>query len=474
MPENNPNFALAQERLHLLFDQARSASAIALFGALACVGVIYQAKPGIWPVIWFAAVSLATGVRFLLYRRFFAADAQNFPANYWLRRHFWTGGLIGAMWGCLPLVPMAEAPLYAQQLQTLVPGFLVMAAITSYGVYFSHYTFLLITTGLTTVVSHLATRGAEGIPEAILYLVLAPVMAVTARRYCDSLISSVQAQRHSQRLVEKLTEANNDLVSQNTIMTRQRNLLEQEEQLAKHVFGQLVIGGDRRLPGIHAWNQSMGSLSGDLTQTARGPSGQAYIFLADFTGHGLPAALGALPASSIFLAMAAKGLPQDLIASELNTKLNDLLPVGYFCCAVLLELSADHRRLRIWNSGLPPVLIKRRGGAGYERISSHSLPLGVAVGEAFDTRAQEIELHPGDLVYAYTDGLTEAENIDGEMWGTERLEHFLERTDLPTPKLPALIDAILEYVDQAPASDDISVVEIQAGANSAEERADAA
>jgi len=164
----------------------------------------------------------------------------------------------------------------------------------------------------------------------------------------------------------------------------------------------------------------------------------------------------------------------DLIASELNTKLNDLLPVGYFCCAVLLELSADHRRLRIWNSGLPPVLVKRRGGKGYERINSHSLPLGVAVGEAFDTRAQERELHPGDLVYAYTDGLTEAENIDGEMWGIERLEHFLERTDLQTPRLPALIDAVLEHVARAPASDDISVVEIEAGAKSAAERADAA
>ena len=473
MSTNNRDEGLEQERLTLLFKQARSASAIALLGALACMGVMVHASPGAGPVIWFAGILLATSVRFALYHRFFADDGRTLHAEYWLRLHFWTGGLIGLAWGCLPLIPLSDAPLYAQQLQTLVPGFLVMAAITSYGVYFSHYLMLLAATGLTTILTHLTARGAEAIPEAILYVVFAPVMTLTAKRYCDSLITSMKARRHAHDLVDKLTEANGDLMSQNTIMAQQRSLLEQEEELAKHVFGQLILGGDRKLPGIHTWNQSMGSLSGDLTQTARGPAGQAYVFLADFTGHGLPAALGALPASSIFLAMAAKGLAVDAIATELNTKLNQLLPVGYFCCAVLLELSADRQRLRVWNSGLPPVLVKRRQRAGYQRISSHGLPLGVAVGEAFNSWSQEIELQAGDQVYAYTDGLTEAENTKGERWGTERLEHFLERPDLPTPRLPALIDAVLEYVAQAPTSDDISVVEVETG-TTAVERADAA
>lgn len=473
MPENNPWESVEHERLHLLFRQAHSASAIALLGALACLGVMLHAKPGVGPVIWFTAILATTAVRFALYHRFFADDARYQPDRYWLHHHFWTGCLVGVAWGSLPLVPMADAPVYVRQLQTLVPGFLVMAAVTSYGVYFSHYMGLLLTTGLTTIACHLIARGAEGIPEGILYAVFAPVMVMTAKRYCDSLVVSMQARRRSQDLVERLTVANDDLVSQNNIMTRQRALIEQEEALAKHVFGQLILGGDRRLAGIHTWNQSMGSLSGDLTQTICGPSGQAYIFLADFTGHGLPAALGALPASSVFLAMAAKGLPLNAIAVELNRKLNQLLPVGYFCCAVLLELSADHRTLSIWNSGLPPVLIKRRGQADYERISSHSLPLGVVVDGAFDTGAQQVSLQEGDLVYAYTDGLTEAENTEGEMWGIRRLEHFLERPDLPIPRLPALIDAVLEHVNQAPPSDDISIVEIEASP-AADARADAA
>jgi len=473
MPEIKRTESVGQERLHLLFRQVRSASAIASLGALACLGVMLHAKPSVGPLIWFATVIATTALRFALYRRFFAGDDLQRPKRHWLRRHFWTGILIGVAWGSLPLVPLTDAPVYVQQLQTLVPGFLVMAAITSYGVYFSHYLALLVAAGLTTISCHLVSRGAAGIPEAILYLVFAPVMVITAKRYCHSLVDSMLARRRSQDLVGKLTVANDDLVVQNAVLAQQRSLIEQEEALAKHVFAQLILGGDRTLPGIHTWNQSLGSLSGDLTQTARGPSGQAFVFLGDFTGHGLPAALGALPASSVFLAMAAKGLALDSIAAELNSKLHQLLPVGYFCCAVLLELSADHRTLHVWNSGLPPVLIRRKGQSDYERIASHSLPLGVVADKAFDSGAHRIELHQGDLVYAYTDGLTEAENRDGEMWGTRRLEHFLERPDLPVPRLPALIDAVLEHVNLAPPSDDISIVELE-GNPTADTQADAA
>lgn len=107
------------------------------------------------------------------------------------------------------------------------------------------------------------------------------------------------------------------------------------------------------------------------------------------------------------------------------------------------------------------MLIRRRDGSTFERIASHSAPLGVVDEAEFDHRAHSRELGTGDLLYAYTDGLTEAENIDGERWGTRRPEGFLLRDDLSTPKLPVLIDAVLEHVNLAPASDDISVVQIE-------------
>jgi serine phosphatase RsbU (regulator of sigma subunit) len=360
---------------------------------------------------------------------------------------------------------MDDAPQHVRELQGLVPALVIMAGITSFGVYFSQYLVLLVSATVTTVAARLWADGGAAVTMVILFALFAPILAVTAKRYSSSIQQSLVARAHSQSLVRELTLTNNELEHHNATLAQQQDLIQQEEELAKHVFGQLTLGGDHELPGVRTWNQAMGSLSGDLTQTARGPHGQAYVFLGDFTGHGLPAALGALPASSVFLAMAAKGLPVESIAVELNRKLHELLPVGYFCCAVLLELSPDRHQLQVWNGGLPPILVRRRGASGYERLRSHSVPLGVLGEREFETVATSLRLDDGDVVYAYTDGLTEAENLDGEMWGLQRLETFLLRDDLPSSKLPALIDAVLEHVNLAPASDDISIVELMASAD---------
>lgn len=449
-----------QERLLLLFRQARATSIVAALAATVTAVMLYWASPQPGPFIWLGAILAITAARQLLYRRFFRTRPGAIPAQRWLRWHALAAVPIGCAAGSLPLLDLSHTPVYIQQLQVLVPALVVMAAITSFGVYLRQYLVLLITTVVALSATTLLTHGSSGIPVIALFSLFAPILALTASRYADSITNSLRSKHQSERLVVELTQANNELEHHNSMLARQQDLIQQEEALAQHVFRQLTLGGDHELPGIHSWNQSMGSLSGDLTQTARGPQGQAYVFLADFTGHGLPAALGALPASSVFLAMAAKGLPVETIAVELNRKLHQLLPIGYFCCAVLLELAPDRRRLNIWNGGLPPILLQRNASDGYERIASHSVPLGVLSNDEFDGSARHIDLAPGDLVYAYTDGLTEAENLDGEMWGAERLEHFLLRSDLDTPKLPALIDAVLDHVNLAPASDDISVVEL--------------
>jgi serine phosphatase RsbU (regulator of sigma subunit) len=136
---------------------------------------------------------------------------------------------------------------------------------------------------------------------------------------------------------------------------------------------------------------------------------------------------------------------------------------------VLIELSKDRRQVHVWNGGLPPIVIRRSQLGTSEQLRSHSLPLGVVDADVFDPTVHQFDLQPGDLLYAYSDGLTEAENIDGEMLGSARVEEFLLRDDLPTPRLPSLIEAVLEHVDRAPASDDISVLEIEASPALAEE-----
>ena len=473
MPDRTLPQATEQTRLELLFTQARSASLAALIGAFICAAYFYSTNPSTPPLVWLIAAVFAGGLRLVLYRRFFHTDRASRTENYWLRRHAITAFAIGLVWGALPLLPIGDAPGHVREIQILAPGFILMAAIVSYGVYLGQYLVLLVTMGVTVIVSRLWSGGLEGLPTALLFILLMPVLALTAKRYSELVQSNLTTKNRLKGLIDELTVANEGLRKQNEVLARQQDMIEREEALAQHVFKQLTLGGNDELSGIYTWNQSMGSLSGDLTQTARGPAGQAYVLLGDFTGHGLPAALGALPTSSIFLAMASKGLSVEAIAAELNIRLNELLPIGYFCCAAVFELSADRHSVHVWNGGLPPVLIRRKNIDSYDRIESRSLPLGVAGEREFDPTATRCVLQPGDLLYAYTDGLTEAENTEGEQWGSQRLEAFLQRDDLDTPRLPALIDAVLEHVNQAPASDDISVIEIAATPTESKE-ADAA
>ncbi len=452
--------AATRARLELLFNQARSTSIAALIGAVICCAYFYSTSPGKGPIIWLVAALLAGGLRLLLYRWFFTTDRENRTEDPWLHRHGLTAIAIGLVWGAIPLLPIDHAPAHVREIQTLAPGFILMAAIVSYGVYLSQYMVLLVTMSITVIATRLWVSGLDGLPTVLLFALCMPVLTITAKRHALLIKTKLSNQSRMKDLVDELTATNGELQQHNRTLAEQQDLIDQEEALAQHVFKQLTLGGDHTLPGIHTWNQPMGRLSGDLTQTARGPAGEAYIFLGDFTGHGLPAALAALPASSIFLAMAPKGLSLELMVTELNVKLSALLPVGYFCCAALIRLSADRRTIDIWNGGLPPVVIQHPREGKNERIASHSLPLGVTDGDAFDPSTHQFALQPGDLLYAYTDGLTEAENCEGEMWGQPRLEAFLQREDLVAPRLPALIDTVLDHVNLAPASDDISVIEI--------------
>ena len=70
--------------------------------------------------------------------------------------------------------------------------------------------------------------------------------------------------------------------------------------------------------------------NGDLLLATRTPSGSMYVMLGDFTGHGLPAAIGAIPVAEVFYGMANKGFSIAAIVAETNRKLRAILPTEVF------------------------------------------------------------------------------------------------------------------------------------------------
>ncbi len=246
-----------------------------------------------------------------------------------------------------------------------------------------------------------------------------------------------------------------------TELTQQQALQQEEERIARHVFENITASNNDLIPEVSLWCEPMGTFSGDMMLSAILPSGGIRIILCDFTGHGLPAALGAVPVSTIHSAMAKKGLPLQILMNELNNKLNELLPTGIFCCIAGIDLDSSRTQAQIWNAGLPEVLVVNQTGEITQRIVSNHLPLGVVAYNKNELNCREIQLEEGDTIYALSDGLTEAENEDGEMFGQTRFEQLLMNKTDEHGRLTEIRSSIGKFVGKAAATDDVSLIEIK-------------
>jgi len=241
----------------------------------------------------------------------------------------------------------------------------------------------------------------------------------------------------------------------------QQELLENEEKIARHVFENITASNNDILPEISSWCEPMGTFSGDLMLSIVLPSGALRVILCDFTGHGLPAALGAVPVSSIHSAMAQKGLPLEILMEELNSKLNALLPTGIFCCIAGIDIDATRTFARIWNAGLPDVMLVSKTGDIKQKIKSKHFPLGVANYQQDEMHCEDIRLETGDAIYIYSDGITEAENQVGDMLGQAEFEQLLMTKTDENGRLINIRNSVKKFMDGTSLTDDLSLIEVK-------------
>jgi len=248
-------------------------------------------------------------------------------------------------------------------------------------------------------------------------------------------------------------------------LTYLHNRLVQEQEMAQHVFDHATQINHQNCNNIQTYLSSASQFNGDVLLTAKSPAGGIYIMLGDFTGHGLPAALGSLPLSQLFHSLVLKQLSVGDLAREMNRVLAEFLPDYMFCAAVIAELNARGNQLRLWSGGLHDTLIVDHNFDVTKRISSLHMPLGILEDEVFDTASLEFELKPEDKIILYTDGILEASNDRGELFGRERFETALKRAECNIEKVRKGFHRFIGYQQgKSVQDDDISLVFISAGA----------
>lgn len=232
-----------------------------------------------------------------------------------------------------------------------------------------------------------------------------------------------------------------------------------EQEVAIRVFDNITRGGNLDQANIKYLLSPMSVFNGDLLLCARAPSGNTHIMLGDFTGHGLPAAIGAMPVAEIFYGMTIKGFSISDIITEINKRLSTILPVGVFCCATACEINYRDGSMIVWTGGLPDAYITRIGEGLVETITSMHLPLGVLGPSSFSVETQVYRFHDTDKLYITSDGILEAENPSGEMFGEQRVLDIIENVSAKSSIFEPLLNSLNEFCQSDEQSDDNTLIE---------------
>ena len=185
------------------------------------------------------------------------------------------------------------------------------------------------------------------------------------------------------------------------------------------------------------------------------------FLIADVSGKGIPAAMFMMTAKTLIKSLVESGIDASEAFTRVNNKLCENNEAGMFVTAWLGILDLNTGLMKYVNAGHNPPLIKRNG-TYFEYICSK--PNFILAGmENIKYKANEIQLSPGDEVFLYTDGVTEANNITYELFDEDRLlESLNEKKSLTVKQLcNKVINDVDRFVGNALQSDDITMLAVK-------------
>jgi serine phosphatase RsbU (regulator of sigma subunit) len=250
---------------------------------------------------------------------------------------------------------------------------------------------------------------------------------------------------------------------------REQNRLHAIEQRYAAVEAEMKVAGAiqaRLLPqtlpeapgyALAVFHQSHREIGGDYYDAYLLPDGALCMTIADNMGEGIP---GALLMADTRMAMAARAgaltKASDVVRAA-NRALVATAPPETFVTAIFAKLEPGTRRLTYCNAGHPPGMVAR--GSRISLLDKGGMPLAVEPDEEYDE--DELLLEPGDALLLYTDGVVEAMNSKGELFGEERLARVLgyaAATRDPEAILRQVRDAVEAFRAGVEQRDDVAML----------------
>jgi sigma-B regulation protein RsbU (phosphoserine phosphatase) len=192
------------------------------------------------------------------------------------------------------------------------------------------------------------------------------------------------------------------------------------------------------------------------------------IAIGDVSGKGISAALvmASLQASLRTRALHAQADLSTLIA-DINRLVFRSSPLHFYVSLFYAEYQPETRTLRYVNAGHNPPFVLRRSSGCCEvfQLKAGGTPVGALADSQYPVTTFQLEID--DVLVAYTDGITEAENADGQMWGQQRLERLLCLCGRQTSQeiIQCILDQVSAFTNGGSQKDDMTLLVMQVEAN---------
>ncbi|HAH10890.1 MAG TPA: hypothetical protein DCL54_16665 [Alphaproteobacteria bacterium] len=300
---------------------------------------------------------------------------------------------------------------------------------------------VLVQTGLSTVHDRIEIFGAGATD-----LILKPINGL-------ELISRVSLHVERKLLIEGLT--------------RSRDRLATELSAARDLQFDLLPSAQEQSALLQRFGLDLAStfspsseLGGDMWGLLQRSDGGIGVFIADFAGHGVQAAMNTFRLHTLLQDVRQlPGRPGELL-TDLNRRLRHLLPVGQFATMTCAAIDPRRQTLSWASAGSPPPLLKL-DGEDWKDLASAGLPLGIDDSTAYETH--ETAFPAGAALVLYSDALSETPTSSGERLEDQGVRNLLRGSEGESNSQAALSTVLAKFqaMLSGPLCDDLTTIIIR-------------
>lgn len=290
-----------------------------------------------------------------------------------------------------------------------------------------------------------------------------------AKGNLDAKLPTIKSKDEMKYLHDAFGEMQTELKNYiNTLQetTTAKEKIESELRIAKEIQLNMIPKifppfPDRNDIDLYATLSSAKEVGGDLYDFFI-QNNKFYFIIGDVSGKGVPASLVMAVTRSLYRTVATRTEDPKIIIELINSSLSENNETNMFVTLFAGILDINSGRLTYCNAGHNPPYILRTDSTTEILPTKPNIPAGVFYEYRYES--QETKLQPGDVIFLYTDGLTEAENDNAELYSNERLTMCLKniRNNAETKEIVDCVQKdVINHVENADQSDDLTMMAIK-------------